>query len=69
MIFSNDGNYLCSSSIDGVIKVWETQTGNIILSINAHSCTITAICFSFNGKYICSGCEDGYVKVWNVETA
>ncbi|CAL5970990.1 Pentapeptide_repeats-containing protein [Hexamita inflata] len=69
MIFSNDGNYLCSSSIDGVIKVWETQTGNNILSINAHSCTITAICFSFNGKYICSGCEDGYVKVWNVETA
>ncbi|CAL5980871.1 Pentapeptide_repeats-containing protein [Hexamita inflata] len=68
LIFSHGGQYLCSASIDGVIKLWETQNGNSILSICAHSCTITAICFSFNDKYICSGSEDGYVKVWDLDT-
>jgi WD40 repeat protein/serine/threonine protein kinase len=46
------------------IKVWNTATGQLLLTFKKHTAEITALAFSPDGKYLASASHDGTVKVW-----
>ncbi|MCB9316264.1 MAG: TIR domain-containing protein [Lewinellaceae bacterium] len=67
LLFSPDGNKIASCYRDNTINVWNTSSGENILSIFGKG-PINSIDFSPDSKTILSGSNDGHVEVWDAET-
>ena len=64
---SSDGQ-LASAGEDGLIKIWDTNTGQIISAIAGHQKQIWSIAFSADGQMLASAGDDETVKLWSVST-
>ncbi len=66
LAFAPDGKRLYSTSLDGVIKVWDTKTRNELASIQAHPRFLKAVAISPSGEVLYSaGGIPGEVKIWD----
>ncbi|KAG8789767.1 hypothetical protein FRC12_013275 [Ceratobasidium sp. 428] len=66
---SPDGQRIVSGSEDGVVRVWDAETGDAVLGpLNGHSAYVTCVAFSLDGRWIASGSRDETIRVWNAET-
>jgi hypothetical protein len=63
--FSPDGNRLASGSIDKKVKIWETTSGNELLTLKGHSCIVLSLAFSPDGKRLAMASVDEKVKIWD----
>lgn len=66
-IFSPDGRYIVSVSIDEIIKVWDVKTAKCIKTIKDDSDGIYCVKFTPDGKYIISATSVG-IKIWDVKS-
>ncbi len=66
--FSPDGSKIITGGHDGLIKLWDTETGKIIKSINGNGTPIRSVSFSPNGTQIVSGTDDKIITLWNLKT-
>jgi WD40 repeat protein len=66
--FSPDGTHILSGSEDNTIKLWDTNTGNLIRTITGHTSFVNSVAFSPDGRQILSGSSDNTVKLWDAET-
>eukprot|EP00898_Chlorokybus_atmophyticus_P002237 jgi/Chlat1/3013/Chrsp201S03269 len=57
---------LVSGGEDGVVKVWNTETGLLVSDLLAHREEVTALAIRDNVLY--SGGSDGIVHVWSITT-
>jgi WD40 repeat protein len=66
LVFSYDGNYLYSASLDGKVLKWDlaARTNN---DVSGESMYITSIDVSSNGNYLAGINNEGNVIVWNPE--
>ena len=64
LIFSYDGNYLYSASLDGKVLKWDLSS-RTNTSMTDGSLPLTSIDVSLNGKYIAGINSEGGVIVWN----
>jgi WD40 repeat protein len=53
-----DGTRLATASWDGMIKVWDTATGEELLSLPGDSARVYAVAFSPNGRWLAGGGTD-----------
>jgi WD40 repeat protein len=67
LIFSYDGKYLYSASLDGNVLKWDIAA-RTSTNVTTGSTEITSIDISSNGKYLAGMCKDGNVAVWNPES-
>ena len=51
---------------DGSIRIWDTQTANIVLSFNGHRSAITSLTFDRTGSRLASGSRDTDIVIWNL---
>jgi WD40 repeat protein/serine/threonine protein kinase len=66
--FSPDGEHLASGNGNGTIKIWNSKTGELVLTLpKAHSDTVVSVAFHRDGNYLASR-GAGQVKVWNLTT-
>lgn len=65
---TQDGKQVVSGSEDGVLMVWDLETGKKPLTLKAHSKLVTAIAISPDNKQVISGSEDGTLRVWDLTT-
>jgi hypothetical protein len=71
--FSPDGTLVAGGSKDGIIKVWDTASGDLKIEMpkgaDASSLSeITSLAFSPDGKLLASGRADANVVIWDPQT-
>jgi WD40 repeat protein len=65
--FSPDGQTLASGGTDGIIRLWDVETGQKIAALSGHSNWVRSVNFSTNGRYLVSGSLDSLVKIWSLK--
>ena len=68
LAFSPDGERLASAGGDGSVKIWNSRTGDVIQSFQAHTDSVFAVAFHLLGKHVVSAGADLKVKVWDLAT-
>lgn len=63
--FSSDGNMLALGYFDGLVKLWDTRTGELLNTINSHLSKVTFLSFNKNANLIVTA-NERTIKVWNV---
>jgi WD40 repeat protein len=65
VVFSPDGKYIVTASVDNIARIWETENGNFIAELDR---VINNAVFSANTQWVVTACDDRAVRVWEVTT-
>jgi hypothetical protein len=68
VVFSPDGKYVVSGSLDNTARVWDVLTGREIARMT-HEDFVVSLAFSPDGNHIVSGSYDGTARVWETYTS
>lgn len=60
---------IASGGLDDQIKVWSSQTGEILNSLSGHTKAVNCLTVSPDGLILVSGSDDEKIKLWNLHTA
>ena len=61
--FSPDGQWFASTGFDGMLKLWNTATGELMLSWESQQVSTWTVDFSPDGQQLVSGGDDGTIKL------
>jgi len=64
--FSPDGKQILSSFEDGIVRLWDISSGQIIKTFSGHTSWVYSVCFNPDGKQILSGSGDSTINIWDV---
>lgn len=62
--FSPNGKYLASCSFDQTVRVWDTQTGDLIDILLEHKGPLHNVAFSPDGRHVASAGFDPNILIW-----
>jgi WD40 repeat protein len=66
--FSPDGHRLAAASTDNCVTVWDSATGQEILTCKGHTSRVFGVAFSPDGKHLASAGNDQTVRIWDTAT-
>jgi WD40 repeat protein len=64
--FSPDGTILATGSADGMLRLWQVETGDLLVELDGHADYLTGLAFSPDGELIASSSNDGTVILWGI---
>jgi WD40 repeat protein len=68
--FSLDGRRLVSGADDGLVKVWDVSTGDVLMTFTGHTGPIDSVNFNKDGSAITSMSRyDGTIRYWRAPSA
>ena len=67
--FSPDGSLVASSGLDGAVRIWRTDSGELLQTIPAHPAEVNWVAFSPDGRRLATACDDGSVRLWDLATS
>ena len=68
VLFSPDGTRLLTGSSDGVARLWDVKTGQLIKAMVGHASDVVSAAFSPDGSIIATGDSNGGLRVWHGNT-
>lgn len=66
--FSPDGQRVVTGAADGVVRVWDAQSGQRLFDLPRHTRRVRHAVFSPDSERIATASEDGTARVWNART-
>jgi WD40 repeat protein len=66
--FSPDGKRIATASEDGTARLWDAETGVLLLALEGHTDEVTSCTFSPDGKRVVTGSDDGTARLWSTAT-
>jgi WD40 repeat protein len=68
LALSHDGRIVATGGSEGVVRLWNYDSGSAAAQAGGHSEGITSIKFSPDDRQVVSGGDDGCIFIWNVFT-
>jgi WD40 repeat protein len=65
--FSPDSSQLLTVADDGILRLWDTNSGELVQQLVGHTSGVLFVDFSPNGRYIVSSGRDDNLFVWDLE--
>jgi WD40 repeat protein len=65
---SGDGRLVVSASMDGDLRIWDTESGQCIRVLTGHGAEAACMSLSADGTRIILGGADGTLRIWDAET-
>ncbi|MBT4693853.1 MAG: hypothetical protein HOB73_10960, partial [Planctomycetaceae bacterium] len=65
--FDPDGTAFVTSEEDGIVRVWNTKSGELQDTLPTHGANVLSMAYSPDGRRIVSGDAYGTIKVWHME--
>jgi WD40 repeat protein len=65
---SPDGRRIASGLVDRTIRIWSTQTGQVIDVLRGHSDFVLDVAFSPDGSLLASASYDKTIRLWDLMT-
>jgi platelet-activating factor acetylhydrolase IB subunit alpha len=59
-------SYVATGARDKKIRIFETKTGRLVLTLTGHDNWITDLMFHPCGKYLISTADDKSVRIWDL---
>jgi WD40 repeat protein len=66
--FSQDETRLATASEDGTAKVWDAESGELLLTLEGHTDYVYGVTFSPDGRLLATGGTDKTARVWDLDT-
>ncbi|MBL8160978.1 MAG: hypothetical protein JNJ61_03265 [Anaerolineae bacterium] len=66
--YSPTADIYATAGGDGLVRVWNAETGDLISELSAHTDQVFALAFSPDGRVLASGSGDMSVILWDTET-
>jgi WD40 repeat protein len=66
--YSPDNKQIAFGNDKNDIKIFHTDTGELVHTLSGHIGLIGTLCYASNGKQLVSGSDDCTIKIWNTET-
>ena len=63
-----DNSKIVSGSYDGIIKVWDLNTGKLLNTLKGHSDMVGSLAVTPDNNEIVSASSDSTIRVWDVNT-
>jgi FkbM family methyltransferase len=67
-IFSPDGCKVLTGSYDGTVRLWDTASGCLLLTLEGHTNVVECLAFSPDGNKVLTGSYDGTARLWETES-
>ena len=68
LTFSPDGQLLAAACRDNTAKIWEIETGELVVNLDGHSKPVNKAVFTPDGKQLITCSGDSTAKIWNLKT-
>jgi WD40 repeat protein len=65
---SPDGKMILTGSRDGISRLWDAKTGQLLRDCKGHSAAVVSVAFSPDGKRFATGGLDGSCRFWDSAT-
>ena len=59
MALSADGQWLAGGGSDGIIRLWETESGRLLVTLQGHAGAVRCVALSGDGRLVASSNQDG----------
>ena len=63
--FSLDGRFLASGSADSTVRVWDVESGELLLTLGGDGGPVSCVAFSPDGRWLASGSADNLIRIWD----
>jgi len=68
LAFTPDGSQLVTGHEDGIIRVWDFESRELLREFGNHSGVVLTLGFNNDGTLLASGGRDRYIKIWDFAT-
>ena len=66
--FSPDGTRVMTASWDGVARLWDAASGEMVAALEGHEGMLTSAEFNSDGTHMVTASSDGTARLWDVAT-
>lgn len=66
--FSPDGRLIATSGAGGAARIWDVESGALVLTLQTSGFMLSDIAFSPDGRLIATADDHSYVSIWDART-